>query len=663
MFRFQSRQSGIAIALVLVALMVGMGVVALYFTTVRSQRKFDTLYEQDLRAYYLSESGFQYSIGKLSESRRYEERWYQPSLSVSLKQEFRYTGQSAHGVFQTYLSQINENKEFSHLFLLSKGIYFSGKIQRDGARERVIALIKGNLAYSPKPPSEDEQVLFVIDKSPLNHTQLMELILDPKLKHLFAVDNGVIPSKIRSLIEFLKTNKLEDIDFASEPALMQGIAELDRLNQKIKNLKRLSLSIRTKVNNSVENQYFPEQAPLNTSISFLSDLNLKPFEDLVASGKNIDQLFDLFGRKMIPLSNLRKANLLGNETLNLLKYLPPITRVTFGSKLDGLSNKQKEISIDQFRTLISKKSKNFEDIKALLDTDVSLVTPLTQAFKIKDIFNVSGLSKLIKTLGNPNLLDHSDKTLDRNLSAQAPVSEEEVSAEEVSSVVDDQSKENEDLLSEDILRSGDPYSLEERERILNHLYQPVFEDIKLGEQVYDDNLANGFLKIFMNSLSDQLHEFALKIQLLWDRDPTPEEYERFKEENSIPSREAISKVGNILDVLFKSNEYTFHHGANVLKSNSYNTSGGIYTVVERQPETMHTELQNKLTTYYFTHGAKTDQQFLDMFKKSTWGDSSSANSISKSAEFYASKHKTDYFIRHKTTGKEIKLFDYITSQM
>ena len=88
------------------------------------------------------------------------------------------------------------------------------------------------MAYSPKPPSEEEQVLFVVDKSPLTQSELLRFIIDPKFKHLFAVDNGVIPSKIRSLLEFLKTNNVEDIDFSSEIALMKGIAQLDRLNQK-----------------------------------------------------------------------------------------------------------------------------------------------------------------------------------------------------------------------------------------------------------------------------------------------------------------------------------------------------------------------------------------------------------------------------------------------
>ena len=115
-YRFRSRQDGIAIALVLIAPMVGMGVVALYFTTVRSQRKFDVLYEQDLRAYYLGESGFQYMVGRLYKSRRYEERWYQPKLSVSLRKEFRYNKQQGHGVFQTYLTQVNEKRIFSFVF-------------------------------------------------------------------------------------------------------------------------------------------------------------------------------------------------------------------------------------------------------------------------------------------------------------------------------------------------------------------------------------------------------------------------------------------------------------------------------------------------------------------------------------------------------------------
>ena len=644
--------------------MVGMGVVALYFTTVRSQRKFDVLYEQDLRAYYLGESGFQYTVGRLYKSRRYEERWYQPKLSVSLRKEFRYTEQQGHGVFQTYLTQVNEKENFSHLFLLSKGIFFSGKTRRDGLRERVIAIIKGNLAYSPKPPSEEEQVLFVVDKSPLTQSELLRFIIDPKFKHLFAVDNGVIPSKIRSLLEFLKTNNVEDIDFSSEIALMQGIAQLDRLNQKIKYLKRVSSYTTLKTSVLDEQPYFPEQVPEDKPISFLSQQDFKLFNDLILSGKNIDQLYTLFSSKLIPLSNKRKASLLGSESLNLLKYVSPNTVVTLDAKLNQSLRQPEKLTVEQFRTLIKNKSENLEEIKALLDSETMISSPSTKDFELRDLNSVSGLTKLIEAVGDSNLLDQSDKVL-TNALAVVNDNEFDKTANSDQNVLpaDDQSEELLNSDPGDILDNIDINNPEEQDRFLSRLYHPIFEGIQIDEGVYDEDLATGFLKIFKDSLHSQLEEFILQTQLTWDRDPTPEEYKQFREQYSIPSRETITKIGNILDDLFNSNEYTFHHGANVLKSNSYNTAGGIYTVVERRPDTMHTELQNKLTTYYFTHGAKTDEQFLAMFKKSTWGDSSSANSIRKSDEFYASKHKTDYFIRHKTTGNEMKLHDYIRSQI
>lgn len=641
-----------------------MGVVALYFTTVRSQRKFDVLYEQDLRAYYLGESGFQYTVGRLYKSRRYEERWYQPKLSVSLRKEFRYTEQQGHGVFQTYLTQVNEKENFSHLFLLSKGIFFSGKTRRDGLRERVIAIIKGNLAYSPKPPSEEEQVLFVVDKSPLTQSELLRFIIDPKFKHLFAVDNGVIPSKIRSLLEFLKTNNVEDIDFSSEIALMQGIAQLDRLNQKIKYLKRVSSYTTLKTSVLDEQPYFPEQVPEDKPISFLSQQDFKLFNDLILSGKNIDQLYTLFSSKLIPLSNKRKASLLGSESLNLLKYVSPNTVVTLDAKLNQSLRQPEKLTVEQFRTLIKNKSENLEEIKALLDSETMISSPSTKDFELRDLNSVSGLTKLIEAVGDSNLLDQSDKVL-TNALAVVNDNEFDKTANSDQNVLpaDDQSEELLNSDPGDILDNIDINNPEEQDRFLSRLYHPIFEGIQIDEGVYDEDLATGFLKIFKDSLHSQLEEFILQTQLTWDRDPTPEEYKQFREQYSIPSRETITKIGNILDDLFNSNEYTFHHGANVLKSNSYNTAGGIYTVVERRPDTMHTELQNKLTTYYFTHGAKTDEQFLAMFKKSTWGDSSSANSIRKSDEFYASKHKTDYFIRHKTTGNEMKLHDYIRSQI
>ncbi len=662
-FRFQNKQKGIAIALVLVGLMVGMGVVMLYLSTVRSQRKFDVLYEQDLRAYYLSESGFQYTIGKLHESPRYEERWYQPSLNVSLRKQFRYTGQAGYGAFQTYLTQIDENQKFSHLFLLSKGVFYTGKTSREGGREKVIAIIKGNLGYSPTPPSDKQQALFVIAKSPLNQAHLLEFISEPKFRHLFTVDNGVIPSKIRSLLEFLKTNRVEDIDFPSEPALMQGIAQLDYLNQKIRNLKRLSVAINA---NETLGGYpsFPTQPPKHKPISFLSEVKLKLFNQLISSGQNIDQLNAAFSKEIKPLTDKRKASLLSKESLNLLKYLPPQTKVELDAKQENLVESSENLSIDQFRNLIMDKSADFELLRTLLKSKTIIKPPITSSFKLRDISDVAGLSKTLKILGSSTDSDQIADEAQADSSTEAKPEGGQLPKSDQPDIIQEGHFELlKDRTEADILNSEDPFDSEGRVNILEHLYHPMFDNVSLDEPLYDENLANGFLKIFLSSLEGQLHEFTLATQVLLERDPTPEEYLQFASENPIPSRTTIIKIGNILDDLFSSTDYSFHYGANVLRSNSYNTAGGIYTVVERKPETMHIELQNKLTTYYFTHGATSDKQFLEMFKKSTWGDSSSANAISKNEEFHSSKHKTDYFIRHKTTGEEIKLFDYLNNRL
>ena len=385
---------------------------------------------------------------------------------------------------------------------------------------------------------------------------------------------------------------------------------------------------------------------------------------MILSGKNVDQLYTLFSSKLIPLSNKRKASLLGSESLNLLKYVSPNTVVTLDAKLNQALRQPEKLTVEQFRTLIKNKSENLEEIKALLDSESMISSPSTKDFELRDLNSVSGLTKLIEAVGDSNPLDQSDKVL-TNALAVVNDNEFDKTANSDQNVLpaDDQSEELLNSVPGDILDNIHINNPEEQDRFLSRLYHPIFEGIQIDEGVYDEDLATGFLKIFKDSLHSQLEEFILQTQLTWDRDPTLEEYKQFREQYSIPSRETITKIGNILDDLFNSNEYTFHHGANVLKSNSYNTAGGIYTVVERRPDTMHTELQNKLTTYYFTHGAKTEEQFLTMFKKSTWGDSSSANSIRKSDEFYASKHKTDYFIRHKTTGNEMKLHDYIRSKI
>ena len=666
-FRFQNRHKGIVIVLVLVLLIIGMGAVILYLSTVRSQRKFDELYEQDLRAYYLSESGFQYTSGKLYESERYEQRWYYPNLNVSVQKQFQNIGQSSHGAFQTYLTQIDDDQKFSHLFLLSKGIYYTGKISPGGGSEKVTAIIKGNLGYSPKPPSNKKQLLFIMGKSPLNQSQLLEFIGQPKLKHLFAVDNGVIPSKIRSLMEFLKTNKLEDIDFSSEPALMQGIAQLDHLNQKIKTIKRLSKAADSQFHTFVEYPSFPAHLPKTRALSFLSEVKLKLFNELVGSSRSIEKIQDTFSEQTVSLTDKFRAKLLSRESLNLLEHLPTSTRVDLDRKTDFLIKEWEDLSIDQFRDLILERSSDFGSLKVLLESKIIIKASGNSQFYLRDINELGGVSKTIEILsGSNNPAELEDETQAAVLNQLKPKDSQLPTSDYSNTVKEDHSEKSEARKEVDILKSENPFGPEGQERILGTLYQPMFNNVSLNEAVYDENISNGFLKVFLNSLSDQLHEFALETQLLWDRDPTPEEYHQFRSENPIPSLTTITKIGNILDDLFSSPNYSFHYGANVDSSKgSYNIniSEGTYTVVERSPEAMHMELQNKLTTYYFTHGATNDKNFLEMFRKSTWGDSSSANSISKGDEFHSSKHRTDYFIRHKTTGEEIKLFDYLKNRL
>ena len=76
------------------------------------------------------------------------------------------------------------------------------------------------------------------------------------------------------------------------------------------------------------------------------------------------------------MSNKRKANLLGSESLNFLKYLSPQTVVNLDAKSDNLIGQSRQLTIEQFRTLIRDKSQNFEDMKALLDSETFISAPI-----------------------------------------------------------------------------------------------------------------------------------------------------------------------------------------------------------------------------------------------------------------------------------------------
>lgn len=656
MLQFPNKIKGIAIPIVIMALMMGMGMILLYMTTVRSQNRLDTLYEYDLRAYYLSESGFQYATGKLSESKRYEERWYAPQKHVKIQKNFGHGGKPSQGIFQVYLSQIDEEQSFSHLFLISKGIYYTGKVFADGHKEKIVSIMKGNLGYSPKPPSQSDQTLFILNKGPLNQDQLLSFINRDEYKSLFKVDNGAIPPKIRTLLEFLKTNKLEDIDFMSELAMMEGIAQLDHLNQKILRLKRLSKLIDNPIPEPGEVPNFGSSFhnPVGEISGTSNFVNI--FGKVVKERLDVNQSSIKLSQELDAIKIEKKAHIIANEIMDLVQYFPPATEVKFSNKNSQGATKLSTVGIEQFRQIISSK---FNDILLwddLIKSQTQFELPVDKAVNLADLAEASGLKTTVVNLGNrkkssPNGSIPSDEKPDSGQKLKIPYL-----ADVSSTDTGNNSDQNAGLGSiESILENGDPYDDTGRSDIIKKLYEPFFDTVDVDDLGFED-LETGFLKIFMDSLKQQLHQFALETDLIWGRKPTYEEYQDFLKRNSIPSKGTITKVSEKLEGLFASDDYSYHFGSNII---TLDTKQSGFTVVERKPETMRTELLNKLETYYFTHGAGTDEQFLGMFKNSTWGDSLSTNHAGKRKGYYESKFKTNYFIRHKTTGQEMLLHEYL----
>lgn len=659
MLQSRNKIKGIAIPIVIMALMMGMGMILLYMTTVRSQNRLDTLYEYDLKAYYISESGFQYATGKLSESKRYEERWYSPQKHAQIQKNFSHGGKSEQGVFQVYLSQIDEEQSFSHLFLISKGIYYTGKVFADGRKERIVSIMKGNLGYSPKPPSQSDQTLFILNKGPLNQDQLLSFIGSDEYKSLFKVENGAIPSKIRVLLEFLKTNKLEDIDFMSEPALMEGIAQLDHLNQKILRLKRLSKLVDNPIPVPGDiadfGSYF--QNPIGEISGNSNSLDI--FRKVLEERLDVNQSSKNLSKKLDVLEVAKKAQILSSEIFDLVQYFPPETKVSFADKSSQGATKVSTIAIEQFRKIVSTK---FNDIllwDELIKSQTQFDLPSDRSLNLEDLAEASRLKTTVENLGS--LENSSSNGLtpnypnDEELNPEQKVDTSYVAEGNPSNKEYYPDQNSEIPSSDSVLETGDPHDDEGRSDIIKKLYEPHFDEINLEDLGVQD-LETGFLKIFMDSLKQQLHQFALETDLIWGRKPTTEEYKDFLQQHSIPSRETIKKISQQLETLFTSDDYSYHFGSNIITLDAKNNG---FTVVERRPETMRTELLNKLETYYFSHGASTDEQFLGMFKNSTWGDSLSTNYVGKREGYYESKFQTNYFIRHKTTGQEILLYDYL----
>lgn len=660
MLQFPNRIKGIAIPLVIIALMMGMGILLLYISTIRSQNRLDTLFEQDLRAYYISESGFQYAVGKLYESKRYEERWYSPQKFIQLQKEFGYDQKVDRGVFQIYLTEVQEEQVFSHLFLISKGIYYTGKVFPDGKKERVVSIIKGNLAYSPKPPSNAEQTLIIVNKAPINQKVLLSLINQPEYQALFNVENGAVPTNIRTLLEFLKTNRLEDIDFISEPALMQGIALLEHLNQKVLRLKRLSKLIddpALRPNDFPDfEQYFMNQSGVISGIGEARQI----FEGIIEEGQDVNQSSKNFSKKLKDLKRVKKAQIISNEIFDLVQYFPPETVVSYPGSNSQSSAQLSTGTIEDFRKLVIENSTDAALWDQLIRSKVQFGLPSQKPAKLIDLADASGLTQTVE-----NLADRDQKSAVDAGDFPAP-DYSKPAIDPQGQLADQNNMQPGTSLSEEnqtglksTLELSDPHDQGGRVEILKTLYEPYFDEIGSTDLSGVQSLEQGFLKVFLDALQQELHEFALETDLMWERKPTPQEYQRFLEQHSIPSLETIKKLSQQLDSLFASGNFTYHFGANI--NDPLNRKGGaaVYTVVERQAETMRTELLNKLETYYFSHGSRTDDQFLKMFKNSTWGDSASANYMGKGEGYNDSAHKTDYFIRHKTSGEETLLYDYL----
>jgi hypothetical protein len=661
--RLVASQRGILIPIIALGILSALSVVVLYNSSLRSQRGLDILFEEDLRSYYISEAGFQYATGRLDSIGRYDKRWYAPQTDFAQSVPYGYEERGGKGVFEYFLREVlDSGGKFSHLFILARGIYYTGKKDRFGNKEKNITLLKGELKFQPANPASDDQPqkLFVVAKVPVQRESILKYILDPRYSSFFFRSDRTSADLFEELLKALRSTSLEEIDWMNEPRLVTALARLESFNQSLGCLSRISLKamkldqgLSLAVQPQTLEYSFPDE-PEELAIALQH-----PEDPLQRVPEGSTDVIKDLRHQLPPLSSTTVERLIVEEYIEILEELEPGSLVRVVGAETGATPIHTTVR-EEVRNLKSQLNDSLAPVKMLENLRAkspSIQLPSGDFISLdqfEDLKNFESQNNIIKDIIGQGGSGPNGNGADEDGSASPPAEDDRYSILPYPGPGDDT---EEEIEVEVIDYYEDPFDPDNQNTIIGEHTGDLFEGVDTEGPTVTDELEDGFMKIFHTRLKDDVDEFAAYKVATTGRNPTKEEWDVFFASKPIPDREFVKGIGKVLDELHSSSQYSYHYGAHVRDHLSYGKEA-IYTEVEWSPETFKEELQLKLL--YYQNPVSSNGEFLEMFRKSSWGDSLGVSSMGKDR---STEDNTNYFLVDQKTGERIDLVDYLKTRL
>lgn len=666
--------------------------VMIYNTTIQSQRRLDLLTEQDMRSYYIAQAGFQYYLGRYKNTSRYEERWYSPQSSYSERKGYGYDEEGGQGFFEFFVEEITNGAEFSHLFIIVRGVYKPQAMKS----EQNITMLRGNLRFSPRPPSEEPQTTVLEAVHPISKAQLLQYVTDARYADFFKGQDRQFSLEIKKLLEFLDKKDILDIDFTNQQDLLKAMAQLEVLNEKLRQRLR-TVSELQKIELAQELKSFqleildgrhPHLSPLDVEKRLSFDLIDDSFFHQIAAGSgNLAEKLDEVIQR-IPRD--QKQQLAINNSIYQLDKLNSRFTVTIAAPIDP--DIPPIIKTDDAQT-ISIKDLVHTLQNMLQQGDVKEYDDFLQRIENQNI-QINGANSKLSII---SLLDATKNDLNRLLEKDSGTNED--SLEDYSS---ERQRDKEELDAEEDLLADNTNDPERKKRdrkgrkgkrpwrkkphetenpaensddekefiddqglrpdiIFPELYGKEFANISIVDELNNNTPGGqGLKQEYLDYLNHNMKAWYFNNFVLNQKEPTKDDFDKFKQEHPIPDFQMIDQVGNILDKLVESNTFDFKHVMPTRNVVARNTQAK-KTIMDIPRDVFKVEIFKKLR--YHTPPPRNNQELIELFKTSVLADTKTGGLFGTAYDEDGNAVEPRMFLVDKKTGQQIFMDDYIRSQL
>lgn len=657
-------QKGILIPIVVFGLISALSIVMLYNVSLRNQVGTDQLFEQDLRSFYIAEAGFQFAVGLLGKADSYTQRFYAPNFEYKRRFSYSSDGNEDSGYFEVFFKDmVNEDMSVNSIYLLSRGVFYTGRQDRFGNRERNITLTSGSLKFGQTDLNSAGTIggtgknLFIMRQGVLREADLSKNLKDSRYSAFIRSTNPGGVQLLQELEEFLRSSHLEDIEFFEQPKLLSALALLETRNEALARVSRISLnSVQLRSENTPILASIPQHLSSSELISTLKPGKIDP---LSAVPPGTTDLIQTMKTQLKSLGERQFQKILFMEYMDMLKSLGNKTQLvpsTDGSVPQSLNESIREMEIQAERgadTVEILEKFRVQRPKVRVGSGA-----LLSLHEVESLHNFKLFEDAVNAL-RP-IAAHGSKIVNDGVQALVPGANDGAGislAEKNEPVADSEysgeiSKSEQKIVDSPYSKPLEPGAID---RIIQNHTEGLFQPNDLSEIISTDDMADGFMKVFYDGLRRDAKSFVYE-KSQYGRVPTEDEWNIFFKTHRIPDREQVEKIGSILDGLHKSDQYHMGYGAHI---RDLGETKPVFTEVELEKEFFKKELWEKLR--FNDQKISTNSEFLEMFQRSTWGDSKSSNWMGKDKT--SSDYNTGIFLKDKKSGEKIFLIDYIQKSL